>query len=178
MTAAFHPLTNTPVLTTARLRLRVPVPSDMAPWMAFLVSPRGTWHGGGPEHGPGRAWRIIATLIGHWSIHGFGIFIAEDRTTGRPLAAVGAFFPANWPERELGWSVWAQADEGRGYAAEAATEILRHCAHDLGWSPLLSYIDPENARSVALAERLGAVREPGTPTPHPDDVAFRHKVAP
>lgn len=30
-----------------------------------------------------------------------------------------------------------------------------HAYHDHGWSTLVSYIDPENARSIALAKRLG-----------------------
>lgn len=166
----------TPVLQTARMILRAPEPRDLEPWMTFLVSERGRWHGGGPEEGVGRAWRIVATLLGHWQLHGYGPFLGERKDDGCLVAAVGPFFPANWPERELGWSVLRPEDEGRGYAREAAQAVLRHLFHDLGWATVVSYIDPANARSIALAERLGAVRDPAAERPSAGDLVFRHGV--
>ena len=38
----------------------------------------------------------------------------------------------------------------------------------------VSYIDPGNARSIALAERLGARPDPDAPRADPDDLVYRH----
>lgn len=166
----------TPVLETDRLILRAPEPRDLEAWMAFLVSERGTWHGGGPEQGAGRAWRMVATLFGHWQLHGYGTFNAMRRSDGAFVASVGPFFPPDWPEREIGWSVLRAEDEGKGYAAEAARAVLLHLFRDLGWTTVVSYIHPDNARSIALAERLGAVRDPDAARPVSGDIVFRHAM--
>ena len=163
-----------PTLTTDRLILRAPTAADVDPWMAFLTSDRGTWHGAGPKEGAGRAWRAVATLLGHWQIHGFGPFVARLKSDNTPVASVGAFFPNDWPERELGWSVWRDTDEGKGYAVEAARAVIRHYFEDLRWDSLVSYIDPANERSVALAERLGAQRDDAAKRTHPEDLVYRH----
>ncbi|MEM8789324.1 MAG: GNAT family N-acetyltransferase [Pseudomonadota bacterium] len=164
------------VLETERLVLRPPVAEDLAPWVAFLSSDRGRWHGGGSEGGAGRAWRIVAILMGHWQLTGFGVFVCVERATGRALGAVGPFFPVDWPERELGWSIWAPADEGHGYAAEAGRAVIAHAARDLAWDTLVSYVDPANTRSCALAERLGARRDPKAARPEPGDLVYRHDL--
>ena len=167
-------LPDTPVLETERLILRAPVVSDLQPWSDFLVSDRGTWVGGGPDEGLGRAWRIVAAMFGHWQIHGFGLFVVTDRATGRPLASIGPWYPGNWPEREIGWTIWSAEDEGKGYAAEAARAVIRHCFHDLGWDTLVSYIDAKNAPSIALAERLRATRDDAAERPDRADLVYRH----
>ncbi|MEL7026999.1 MAG: GNAT family N-acetyltransferase, partial [Pseudomonadota bacterium] len=45
---------------------------------------------------------------------------------------------------------------------------------ELGLSTLVSYIDPENARSIALAERLGAVRDDEAEKPEDNPLVYRH----
>ncbi|MEM6761056.1 MAG: GNAT family N-acetyltransferase [Pseudomonadota bacterium] len=161
------------VLSTKRLTLRPVAAADMDALMPFYLSERGRWHGAGPDAGPGRAWRICAILLGHWQIHGFGNFIGRTGA-GQAVTSVGAFAPANWPERELGWSTLSDAAEGQGYTTEAAHAVIRHYRDDLGWDTLVSYIDPANTRSVTLAERLGATRDATAPRPDADDLVFRH----
>jgi RimJ/RimL family protein N-acetyltransferase len=73
---------------------------------------------------------------------------------------VGPWSPPDWPEREIGWMVLAADAEGQGIAREAAQGVLRHIWSDLRWDTVVSYIVEGNARSVALAERLGAVLDP------------------
>lgn len=167
-------LTGTPVLETARFTLRAPVPQDYPIWRDFFLSPRATFIGGGPGFDEGRAWRAFASLIGHWAIHDFGLFAIEDRATGKAIGATGPWFPDLWPEPEIGWSVWNPAAEGTGAMAEAAQAVLDHLFDDRGWTTTVSYIDPGNARSIALAERLGATRDDTAARPAPGDLVFRH----
>ncbi len=92
-----------------------------------------------------------------------------------PLGMAGPWFPEGWPEREIGWTLWAAEAEGKGYAREAAVAARDHAFRDLGWDTAVSYIDPENTRSIALAERLGARRDDAAR--HPGDepcLVYRH----
>ena len=91
------------------------------------------------------------------------------------LGMVGPWFPAGWPERELGWTVWSDAAEGKGYAFEAAAAARDHAFGALGWETAVSYIDPDNIRSVALAERLGARHDPEARGPGENScLVYRH----
>lgn len=165
-------LTGTPVIHTKRLILRAPEPWDAAPFCAFLGSDRARFVGGTTE--PGRAWRAFGTILGHWVLRGFGPFtiVRADSRTGaeRAIGMAGPWFPDTWPEHEIGWMLWDDAHEGQGLAAEAAAAVRDHARTHLGWATAVSYIDLENARSIALAERLGAVRDPDAAVPpaHPD----------
>jgi RimJ/RimL family protein N-acetyltransferase len=73
----------------------------------------------------------------------------------RPAGLCGIWNPEGWPEPELGWLVFAPF-EGRGIAYEAALRARAWAYDTLGFTTLTSNILPGNARSVALAERLGA----------------------
>ncbi|MEM9778899.1 MAG: GNAT family N-acetyltransferase, partial [Pseudomonadota bacterium] len=99
-----------------------------------------------------------SALIGQWALRGYGRWMVADRSTDAPLGVVGLFHPEDWPEVEVAWSVFAQG-EGRGIAHEAATAARSYAYQTLGMQPLISMVDPENTRSVALAKRMGATFE-------------------
>lgn len=145
-----------PTLTTARLVLRAPAIDDFPAECAFYASPRSQYVGSPAE--PEQVWRMIAAFIGHWAIRGYGFWAIEDRQTGAWLGRAGLWFPHGWPEPEIGWTLSEQA-EGHGIAQEAARAARDHAYRTLGWTTAISLIDPRNARSIALAERLGAARE-------------------
>lgn len=145
-----------PALHTERLTLRAPSIDDFEAECAFYASPRAE-HVGGPL-GPDQVWRMIASFLGHWEIHGFGFWGIEDRATGQYLGRTGLWYPHGWPEPEIGWSVTAAA-EGRGIAREAALAARGYAYGTLGWTTAISLIAPGNVRSIALAERLGATYE-------------------
>ncbi len=166
-------LINTPVLETARLLLRAPQAGDFADFAGFYGSDRSRYMGG-PLTEP-MAWRAHATAVGHWVLRGFGLFVVALKSTGQVIGRVGPWFPEGWPEREIGWAIWAPEAEGRGYAFEAASAARDHVFRDLGWETAVSYIHPENARSIALARRLGARRDDYAGFPgEPRGVVYRH----
>jgi RimJ/RimL family protein N-acetyltransferase len=80
-----------------------------------------------------------------------------------PLDAVG-------PEVEIGWRL-RPAAWGRGYAAEAAAPLLRHGLTTLRLAEVVSDIDPANAASIRVAEKIGLRRR--TATPLPDEITIR-----
>jgi RimJ/RimL family protein N-acetyltransferase len=142
-----------PTLTTDRLTLRAPQPADFDRYAAFRNGPRSQSVGG--PFTRSQAFHQFCALTGHWQMRGFGRWIVADIETDVALGVVGLYHPDAWPEPEIGWTVFDDA-EGRGIAREAALATRRHAYETLGWQTVMSGINAENTRSLALAARLGA----------------------
>ncbi|MBF9043483.1 GNAT family N-acetyltransferase [Rhodobacterales bacterium HKCCE4037] len=159
-----------PVLHTERLTLRGPEARDWPAFRDYFLSPRSHFTGG-PYETPKQAWTLFAAEIGHWYIHGFGMWSVD--LDGTAIGLVGCWYPDGWPEREIGWLLW-DGYEGQGYALEAAQAARAQCYGPFGWDTAVSYIHRDNARSIALAERLGCVRDTAAIHPNPDALVYRH----
>jgi len=172
-------LADTPVLETDRLVLRAFGPQDVEAGMAFLMDPR-TRYMGGPYSRVG-AWDHCCQLIGHWAVRGYGLFTIRLRGDDRPIGDAGLIRHDAYPEPEIGWGIWQADLEGQGIAFEAAQAVRSYAYGTLGWDTAVSYIDPENARSIALAERLGCTRDPEAALPDLPDwegtLVYRHPAA-
>jgi len=74
--------------------------------------------------------------------------LESDRVIGRV---------AFWMGNEIGFlfsrSVW-----GKGYAQEAMQAVLRHGFEQMGFKSVRADVDPNNARSLKLLERVGFKR--------------------
>ncbi len=161
------------IMETRRLRL-VPLAERHIPaYQAFLAGPRAAALGWAAL--PHEAWRHFAAMMGHGLLRGFAPFAMEARADGRTVGLCGPFWPDGQKEREVKWHIWPDADEGKGYAFEAAQAVLAHVFGPLGWDTAVSYIALGNDRSAALAQRLGAVQDGIWTTPRGTDVrVFRH----
>jgi RimJ/RimL family protein N-acetyltransferase len=165
-------MTEAPRIETERLVLRMPGGDDWEVWADFVGSERARYVGGPMDRD--LAWRSFAQVIGHWTLRGWGSFVITRRGHTAPLGLTGPWYPHGWPEHEIGWTIWSADAEGRGYAFEAAAAARRFAYERLGWTTAVSYIDPANDRSIALARRLGAVEDPHAARKDADDLVFRH----
>lgn len=165
------PSLDTPVIETARLRLRGVVPGDWPAYLAYRLSPRSTVTG----TDEGLIWTQFAAFAGHWALKGFGRFIIEQRATGLPLGHVGPYHPASHPEPELTWTLWSAAHEGQGFAREAAAAARDFAFVFLRWQTAVSYIDTANTRSRHLADRLGARPDTAATSPYRNNDVWRHQ---
>lgn len=156
-----------PVLETPRLILRVPVAEDHAAWSAFMADAEAVRFVGGAQP-PVMAWRSLTSTAGSWALHGFGMFSVVEKSSGTWIGRVGPWFPADWPGREVGWSL-ARAAWGKGYAFEAVSAAMDWTFDVLGWADVIHPIHPENERSRALARRLGSRLLGPTRLPKPFD---------
>lgn len=160
-----------PTLTTERLVLRAPVLDDFAVYAQFLASPRSRYMGG--PYASFAAWGLFCHDIACWRLFGHGALMIALRSTGECVGQVGINHGPLFPEKELGWLVYGP-HEGHGYALEAA-RALRDWAFAVRELPtLVSYVDQDNARSRALAEKLGARLDPDAPRQDPEDLVYRH----
>lgn len=142
-----------PTLETARLTLRGPREADLPAMVAFGLSDRSR-HIGGPLTSE-ETREILDGTLQNWATRGYSWWTLEHRATGAVVGRCGIGHPGGSPEAELGWHIY-DGFEGQGYAYEAATAARRHAQTMMGLGPLVSMIDPENTRSLALANRLGA----------------------
>jgi RimJ/RimL family protein N-acetyltransferase len=62
--------------------------------------------------------------------------------------------PPTTDQIEIGWHL-ARRVWGKGYASEAARVVLQYGFLDLGLERIFAVIKPGNARSVAVARRIG-----------------------
>lgn len=145
-----------PLLETDRLRFRMLSVDDFEDECAFYATNRSEGVGG--PFTPREVWRTLAFILGHWVIHGYGLWALEDKANGRYAGRAGLLNPHDWPEPEIGWVLMEHA-EGKGLAYEAVLAVRRFAYRTLGWSTAISLVKTDNTRSQALAERLGCVRD-------------------
>ena len=155
-----------PTLTTARLTLTGHAATDLEDCAAMWTDPRVYAMIGGQPRSREDVWIRLLRAIGQWTLFGYGSWIARDTATGTLVGELGLFEarraiePAIDATPEVGWTLTGDA-QGLGYASEALAAILAWT--DVRIPATTCIIDPANAPSVRLAERLGyRLRTTGT----------------
>lgn len=141
-------------LETERLMLRPFREADLDAWAAIEADPEVMRFMGGPRD-RACAWRDMAMHLGHWMLRGYGLWAAEEKAGGALVGRIGLINPEGWPGLELGWLV-ARSHWGRGLAPEGARAALGHAFEAVGAERVISLINPDNAASIRVAEKLGA----------------------
>lgn len=146
-----------PPIVTERLVLRLPRLSDWPALRPIWESDRAV-HIGGPFD-PDTAWRDFCPFVASWLLNGYGARTVERRADGAVLGLMTLGVEQDDPDPEFGWLFLAEA-EGQGYASEAARAMLPEALCLFGPGGVVSCIDPQNLRSIAIARKLGARRDP------------------
>jgi RimJ/RimL family protein N-acetyltransferase len=145
-----------PELDSVRLHLRAPRIGDFDAYATVACGPSGAFLGG-PFDREG-ACADFCQMVAGWMMRGHGLWAIEDRATGTLQGFALYNHEYGDPEAEIGWLL-LPGTEGRGIATEAAAMVRDFVFAQLGHTTAVSYIDPANARSIRLAERLGARRD-------------------
>jgi RimJ/RimL family protein N-acetyltransferase len=147
---------STPVIETERLVLRGFTRADFDAFAGFFADDVATRFVGGTMPRP-RAHTVMSAFAGQWELYGLGQWAVEPKEGGGLAGFVGYINPPDWPEPELGWTI-LPAFQGRGYATESSRAARAEMVRLGAPVRLVSYIDPDNAPSVRVAEKLGAQR--------------------
>ena len=83
-----------------------------------------------------------------------GCSSSRARDDGRFLGRAGLRYWPQFDETEVGWTL-RREEWGHGYATEAAVAVADWGFRTVPVPYLTSCIEPRNARSIAVAERLG-----------------------
>jgi len=146
-------------IETERLILRQWRAADVVPNTAMLSDPisgRFITADGKQITEPMNGWRNSAIMAGHWVLKGIGMFVVEEKSSGKFTGRVGPFFPPSWPGFEVGWGI-AKEFRGKGYALEAARASINWSFATFELDRIIHCIDRENIASQGVARRLGAV---------------------
>ena len=71
------------------------------------------------------------------------------------------------PAVEVGWRL-AREHWGYGFVTEAARSAVRYGLEEVGLDEIVSFTNPDNARSWKVMERLGMIRDPSSDFEHPN----------
>jgi RimJ/RimL family protein N-acetyltransferase len=147
-----------PTLTGDRFVLRGFRESDVPALTALHSDPevmRFIRPSGEVETRPRQAWGFIAEQMGHWLLKGYGKWALADRKSDALIGRVGYYNPPyEWPGLELGWTI-SPAIWGKGYATKSAKLALDWGFETIASDEIISAINPANAASIKVAERLG-----------------------
>src|SRR5579883_394732 len=164
---------NVTSLTTERLLLRPWHADDFEVYASMCAEPevvRFTTIDGKPMS-RNDAWGAFAYQTGHWFLRGFGQFAVVERSTGDIVGRAGPWQPEGWPGFEV-QCVLLHKHWGHGFATEAMKACITYSFEQLGQSHLIGIIEPENMRSIRLAERVGERLEGNLTLPWVPDRKF------
>ena len=164
-------MVSTPVLETPRLILRAPTQADFPEFAKLMMSDRAKYMGG-PFNEWG-AWGMLCHDMVGWSLFGHGGLMIDRREDGICVGQVSINYGPLFPERELGWMLY-DGFEGMGYATEAADAYRNWAFATLKLDTLVSYMDPANGASAAVAERLRGQLDPTAPRQDAEDLVYRY----
>ncbi|MFI6604683.1 GNAT family N-acetyltransferase [Nonomuraea sp. NPDC050536] len=144
---------------TERLRLRMWRESDLDPLAAMDGDPEVMRYiSDGSTRTREQTAATLVRLRQGWEERGFGLFAVEVRETGRLAGwaglAVPEFLPEVMPAVEIGWRL-GREHWGRGYATEAAREVLAFGFGKLGLAEIVSIAHVDNQASLRVMAKLG-----------------------
>jgi RimJ/RimL family protein N-acetyltransferase len=145
------------IIETARLTLRPFGPDDWRAMHEHYSDAACTRHTFGRALTEGESWRAVASMVGHWTLRGYGPYAVVENDTSAVVGTVGLWYPIDWPEPEIKWALLRKA-WGKGYAQEAARAVQPIAVREFG-APPISLIGVENAPSIKVALAVGATFE-------------------
>ncbi|MGB0525462.1 MAG: GNAT family N-acetyltransferase [Flammeovirgaceae bacterium] len=141
-------------LETERLLFRQWQQSDYEQFAKFYSVEENARFVGGIKSAE-ESWRLMATYIGHFVLHGYSYLAAIEKKSEKLIGTVGLWNSSPWPEQELGYWLLPES-QGKGFGVEAGLAVKSFALETLNFKSLVSYIDPSNEASKKLALRLGA----------------------
>ncbi len=142
-----------PKVEDSRVVLRQWTAADFEFYAAYLGDEATAKYIGGAIDKP-KAWRHLASLIGHWALRGFGVYAVERLGGGQIQGCAGLWEPHGWPCREFVF--WFTTDAYASGCALHATQLaITQVNTTFPLEPVIGFIHPHNRAALALASTLG-----------------------
>ncbi|WP_298290853.1 GNAT family N-acetyltransferase [Novosphingobium sp.] len=152
------------MIETERLVLRLPARDDYLLLRDLLADPAvHRFLGPQPEDLTTEMFRRALRAAGSWQLYGYGMFMVCEKASGAFVGQLGMFHSLRGFGKgmdhtaEAAWMI-AREHWGRGYAEEGMRAALDWFDKTQGQDRIACMIEPENAASVRLAQKLGFVR--------------------
>jgi len=160
-----------PVLETARLKLRAAALSDAPFFLALLNDPSWLANIGdrGVRSGSDAERYIRDTVQAPYQALGYGMYVVQLKSTGLPIGVCGLVKRDFLPAPDLGFAL-LPGFVGFGYASEAARAVVGHAQRALGIGQLYAIVKRGNQRSEKLLGALGFDRQGPCPIPDGTEV--------
>ncbi|HEY0173266.1 MAG TPA: GNAT family N-acetyltransferase [Pyrinomonadaceae bacterium] len=144
------------VIETERLKLREVTEAD-APFVLELLND--------PDFVRNVADRGVRTLeearryvaerfVESYRRDGFGFWLVEPKGSTAPAGICGLVKRDSLPGVDVGYA-FLPPFRSKGYASESASAVMRYARETLGLRRLYAIVNPENAVSVRVLEKLG-----------------------
>ena len=160
MAGTLHLSAEIPILETERLTLRAHRVEDFTDCAAMWADPNVTRYLRDKPFTEEESWTRFLRYLGHWMVFGFGYWVASEKVAGKFVGELGfadykrEIEPSLKGVPEIGW-VFDSHAHGKGYATEAARAVTAWGDSHFGLVQTACLIDPENAASLRVAEKLG-----------------------
>jgi RimJ/RimL family protein N-acetyltransferase len=142
-------------LETARLRLTRLSPADLDDLVRMYADPLVTATLGGVRTAEWVA-DYLKKQIAHWDAHGFGLWTAHERGTGKFAGRAGLRYATLEGRQEVEVTYGLMHEFwGRGYATELALECVRVGFTELRRPDLVCFTLPTNQASRRVMEKAG-----------------------
>ena len=145
-----------PTFQTDRLLIRPRSMTDLGACLAMDRDPSVTRFIPGPWSDPTAHRAFVIARMEQAYPDGLGYWSVLERTEPDAFLGWVLLIPhQDMPgEIEIGWR-FRRESWGRGFASEAAKPVLRHAFATVGVDAVVADIDPLNAASLRVAEKLG-----------------------
>lgn len=105
---------------------------------------------------------LTKNYLGSYEKNGFGPYLVSLKTDGTPIGSAGLYKRDTLDFPDIGFAFLPEFGN-KGYAFEAANEVMRFAAEELGLKTIVGITLPENISSIKLLKKLG-LSEIGTYT--------------
>lgn len=97
---------------------------------------------------------IETRILSSYRDHGFGMWVVTAKGEDHPAGLCGLVRRDVLPHVDLGYAL-LERRWGRGYAQEAAAVVLAHARGALGLATVAAIVNPDNAASRRVLEKVG-----------------------
>jgi RimJ/RimL family protein N-acetyltransferase len=143
------------MIETERLLLRPFSPDDLDAFVSLNADPDVMRYiGDGKPQTKEQTRTRFNAVLDHWKQHGFGLCTVIEKTSGDFVGFCGLKFLDTSDEIEVGYRL-AKRFWRRGLATEAARASLEYGFETLGLKRIVAVVQPENAASCRVIEKIG-----------------------